>query len=78
MNAQVPAAWYEQKYGKAPGYSRLLEELSRSPIDRQQLIRTYLEPNADERAQGLKAPTRAHRAIARMAAAGHVQGDSDD
>jgi SIR2-like domain len=68
-----PAAWYEQNYGEAVGYSRLLEELTRSPTDRQQLIRAYVEPSADERAQGLKAPTGAHRAIARMAAAGHVR-----
>lgn len=68
-----PAAWYQAKYGEGPDYSKLLDQLAKSPPERQQLLRSYFEPNEDEREQGLKLPTKAHRAIADLVSAGYVK-----
>lgn len=37
------------------------------------MLRAYLEPSEVERADGLKAPTAAHRAIASLAAKGYIR-----
>lgn len=68
-----PAMWYREKYGIDPDYSKLLDELAKTPSERQQLLRGYLEPSEEERAEGIKAPTAAHRAIASLAAKGYIR-----
>lgn len=68
-----PARWYRESYGKEPDYSDLLDALAKTPAERQQLLRAYLEPSEEERFDGLKAPTAAHRAIANLAAKGYVR-----
>jgi len=68
-----PALWYRERYGKAPDYSDLLDALAKTPAERQQLLRAYLEPSEEERADGLKAPTAAHRAIASLVAKGYIR-----
>lgn len=68
-----PALWYRERYGKEPDYSDLLDALVKTPAERQQLLRAYLEPSEAERADGLKAPTVAHRAIASLAAKGYIR-----
>ena len=68
-----PACWYRERYGKEPDYSDLLDALAKTPAERQQLLRSYLEPSEEERAEGLKAPTAAHRAIANLAAKGYIR-----
>jgi hypothetical protein len=68
-----PEAWFKNKFGEEPDYSQLLNSLASTPEQRQQILRDYFEPNADEREQGLKQPTKAHRAIARLVAEGHVR-----
>ena len=68
-----PSAWYQAKYGEAPDYSKLLDYLAKSPPERQQLLRAYFEPTDDEREQGLKLPTLAHKAIADLVSRGYVR-----
>ena len=68
-----PKDWYKEKFGKDPDYSDLLDKLAKTAPERQQLIRGYLEPTEEERADGLKAPTPAHRAIAKLVAQGYVR-----
>jgi SIR2-like protein len=68
-----PAAWYQAHYGGEPDYAVLLGELAASPAERSRLLRAYFEPTEDEREQGLKLPTAAHRAIARLVARGYVR-----
>ncbi|WP_321472882.1 SIR2 family protein [uncultured Paludibaculum sp.] len=68
-----PEAWYRKRFGKAPDYSELLDSLTKTPAERSQLLRCYFEPSEEERAQGLKAPTVAHRAIAQMIQSGFVR-----
>src|SRR5262245_41356061 len=50
-----PIAWYRERYGE-PDYSRLLDELARSPTERSLLLRQYFEPTDDERRRHLKVP----------------------
>ncbi|MCS6997637.1 MAG: SIR2 family protein [Casimicrobiaceae bacterium] len=68
-----PALWYRERYGKEPDYSDLLDALAKTRAERQQLLRAYLEPSEAERANGLKAPTAAHRTIAGLAAKGYIR-----
>lgn len=68
-----PAAWYLRTAGADPNYSKLLDELASTPIQRQQLIKPFIEANDAERESGAKKPTAAHHAIAKLMARGHVR-----
>lgn len=68
-----PFAWYERKYGEQPSYEGLLERLAPTQHERQQLLRGYFEASALERELEQKRPTSAHRAIARLVAAGSIR-----
>ena len=68
-----PEVWFQQKYGKEPGYSDLLDMLAKTKAERQQIIRAYIEPSETDRAEGHKAPTAAHRAIAALASKGYIR-----
>ena len=65
--------WYRDKYGDEPKYSSLIEKLAKTQAERQQLLRPYFEPSEQEREQGIKQPTDAHRAIARLVFQGFVK-----
>ncbi|MBB3937333.1 SIR2 family protein [Aureimonas phyllosphaerae] len=68
-----PAAWYSDRHGVAPGYSALLDALTRTPAERRAILHSLFEPTEEERDQGLKLPTAAHRAVAELVAAGFVK-----
>ncbi len=68
-----PFAWYETKYGKPSTYDDLLEGLAATQTERQALLREFFEPNEAEREEGLKEPTLAHRAVARLVVSGLVR-----
>ncbi|TWT75514.1 hypothetical protein Pla123a_30230 [Posidoniimonas polymericola] len=65
--------WYRDKFGAEPNYSALLEEVASRPAERMSLLRQFFEPTEEERAEGKKLPTAAHRAIAKLVAAGVVK-----
>lgn len=65
--------WYLEKYGDAPEYTKLLDSLAKTQSERQQLLRPYFEPNDQEREEGLKQPTVAHRSLAQLVAGGYVK-----
>jgi hypothetical protein len=71
--AQDPEAWFRSKYGADPGYSTLLVRLAPSQAARQQLLRSFFEPTDEEREQGLKTPSAAHRGIAQLVQTGAVR-----
>ena len=71
--ASEPESWYQEKFGKEPDYSELLENLAKTAAERQQLLRSYWEPNEQEREEGKKQPTAAHHAIAALVARGFVK-----
>ena len=68
-----PEGWYRGKFNKEADYSEILDNLAKTPAERQQLLRGYWEPNSSERENGDKQPTAAHRAIASLSANGFVR-----
>ena len=68
-----PIGWYRQRFGKEPDYSGVLAELAPSPGDRRNLLALYFEPTQQEREDGQKLPTKAHRAIAALVVSGFVK-----
>jgi hypothetical protein len=59
-------AWYQKNFGEAPNYDKLLDRLTTTSAERMALLRSYFEPTEEEREQGLKIPTYAHKAIAKL------------
>jgi hypothetical protein len=68
-----PIGWWRDRTGAEPRYDDLLERIAPSPAERQAVLRGFFEPTDDERAAGEKVPSEAHRAIARLVAAGRVR-----
>ncbi|HEY3331981.1 MAG TPA: SIR2 family protein [Capsulimonadaceae bacterium] len=68
-----PEDWFRNKYNEAPRYDTLLKTLGKTPTERQLIIRSYIEPNDDERADGLKVPTAAHKALAKLVKDGYLR-----
>ena len=67
-----PEGWFRERYHADPDYSDLLEQLY-DQSTRQANLRGYFEPTEQEREEGKKLPTRAHRAIARLVRGGYVR-----
>ena len=65
--------WYRRHAGGEPDYSSLLEDLAPSREDRRSLLESYFEPTDDERDEGAKMPTAAHRAIADLVKGGYLK-----
>lgn len=61
-----PEVWYEEKYGKKPTYSGLLEVLGNTGEERSTLLKKYFEPTEEDMENGGKQPTKAHHALAQM------------
>lgn len=68
-----PEDWYRSTYQREPDYSELLKQVGGTPTERQKLLAGYFEPTPEERADGLKQPTAAHKAIAELVAQGYVK-----
>lgn len=68
-----PEAWYKALSGADPDYSDILDQISSSSAERGQLLRSYFEPSEDDREQGRKAPSAAHRNIAGLVAKGYIR-----
>lgn len=66
-------AWYQQNFGEAPDYDKLLDRLTTTSTERMALLRSYFEPTEEEREQGLKIPTSAHKAIAKLTKLGYIR-----
>lgn len=66
-------AWFRRRFGSEPTYSTLLEALLPTGADRANALRAFFEPTLEEQARGEKMPTKAHRAIAKLVASGHVR-----
>jgi hypothetical protein len=65
--------WYLSKFGKQPNYSDLVAAVAPMQTERMSLLKAYFEPTEEQKEQGLKLPTAAHRAIARLVASGHIR-----
>ena len=69
----APERWYRNTFNKNADYSDLLDTLCGTAAERQQLLRGYFEPTAEDREEGAKQPTTAHRAIAALTAKGFIR-----
>ncbi|WP_375552977.1 SIR2 family protein [Roseovarius mucosus] len=67
------AKWYIEKEGKEPDYSDLLAKLATTQAERRAILHSYIEPNDEDREEGRKLPTKAHKAIAGLVRSGHVR-----
>ena len=65
--------WYRSRYEAEPNYSDILARLAPLPAERLKLLQAYFEPSDEERVEGRKLPTTAHRAIAELVAKGYVR-----
>ncbi len=65
--------WYEATFGSQPSYSAIVASLARGTVDRRNLLRPYFEPTSEEKEDGSKQPTKAHRAIASLVVSGYVR-----
>jgi len=68
-----PEKWFSDKYGEEPDYPRILSKLARTPDERMNLLKHYFEATEDEKKQGLKQPTKAHRCIAKLIKKGYIK-----
>ena len=68
-----PGRWYVERYNQRLDYSSILEAFGKTSAERQKLLLRYFEPNAEDREEGKKLPTQAHRAIAQLVAHGLVK-----
>ncbi len=68
-----PDDWFRKTFGLEPGYSEVLEQVTGTPTERSQLLRTFMEPTPEERLQGFKLPTVAHNRIASLVSRGYVR-----
>ena len=68
-----PESWYRDKFEIDPDYSELQGQLAKTSTERQQLLRSYWEPTEQEREDGEKQPTAAHRALAAMVSGGFIK-----
>ncbi len=67
------AKWYVETEGKEPDYSDLLAKLATTQAERRAILHGYIEPDDDDREEGRKLPTAAHKAIARLVRSGHIR-----
>jgi hypothetical protein len=65
--------WWQENRDGALTYQRVVEGVAYGQGDRQALLRSIIEPTEDERTQGLKAPTRAHWALADLVKRGSLR-----
>jgi hypothetical protein len=69
-----PEGWWAEHGNDEPlGYSNLLGSLASTSAARQALLARYFEPTEEDREEGAKQPTAAHRAVASLVARGAVR-----
>jgi hypothetical protein len=68
-----PEKWFKEKYGIEPDYSTILEKLVPTPSERVNYLKRYFEPTEDQIEQNLKEPSKAHKAIAKLAKKGYIK-----
>jgi hypothetical protein len=67
-----PAAWFRDTKGTEPDYSIILDQLA-ATAERWAILHNFIAPTVEDSAAGVKVPTAAHHAIARLVARGYVR-----
>lgn len=72
-SADDPEVWYRERFGSTPNYSEVVNALAPTRDERRTLLQGYFEPHEEDREEGRKVPTEAHRAIARLCSKHYVR-----
>lgn len=68
------AKWYSDAYhGEEPTYSNLLNKVTSTPAERSLLLKSYFEASPEEIELGIKLPSAAHKAIAKLVKLGYIR-----
>lgn len=75
LDADTVSPWYEKQFGVEPTYSGVLEQLARTPYEREALLRSYFESDEEAPADEVPpmAPSSAHRAVASLMEQGVIR-----
>lgn len=65
--------WYNRIYQTEPRYDDLLEIIAPTTAERQGFLEKYFVPTEQEREDGMKTPTQAHRSIAQLVKKGYIK-----
>lgn len=68
-----PVEWYRTHYNENPNYSKLLDTLTQTSSERCNLMHPYFTPTEEEAEKGVKKPTKAHKAIAKLIKKGFIK-----
>lgn len=68
-----PVVWYRNHFDEEPHYSTVIERLAPRAAERTSLLKRYFEPTEEERAENIKVPTAAHKAIAELVRRGYLR-----
>ena len=68
-----PETWYQRRFSEVPDYLKVVQRLATTPAERLNLLRGYFEPTSEEREQGFRTPTAAHRVIAQLVKLGYLR-----
>lgn len=69
----LPEDWYRERFENEPGYDLLLEHLGQTPLDRNAILKDYIEPSEADREEERKLPMPAHKAIAWLVEKGYIR-----
>ena len=73
VEPEDPFEWYEDEYGNPARYDELIEALADTQPERRALLERYFEPTDEERENGIKTPTDAHKSIAWLMKKGYIR-----
>ncbi len=68
-----PETWWSKRHGSKATYDSVLSQITSSQEERRALLTPFFEATDEERNQGLKEPTQAHVAIARLVSLGLIR-----
>lgn len=68
-----PIEWFREKYKEEPSYSKILSKFTITQPERMNLLKGYFERNENDKENGVKLPTEAHRSIAKLIAKGYIK-----
>lgn len=68
-----PEKWYYDKFAEEADYSKILDKIADTQPERMSILKKYFEPTEEDISEGIKIPTSAHRAIARLVKKGYIR-----
>ena len=73
LAGDAAATWFRAVKGAEPEYTTLLDQLASTADERRGILDGFIAPTPEDSEAGIKVPTVAHRAIARLVAGGFIR-----